>query len=126
MNRRQYYDARPRPHLRDCNMVVHYGAQGFSQAQLAQVIGVTTSTLKRWAQKCPRFAAAYEIAKESSLSYWERIGRLRLRDPKFNVHVYLKILSRFPEYRRRAPCPDDDASVTAPIIPRVVAMNDGE
>ena len=100
---RSFYANRPRPHARDRNVIVHYGGRGLSRVQMARALGVGRTTLGRWAKKCPKFASAFELARDCAQAYWEELGERNLRNKSFNSTVYNKIMScRFrPDYGAR-------------------------
>ena len=90
---RNFYANRPRPHARDRNVIVHYGGRGLSHVQMARALGVGRTTLSRWAKKCPKFSAAFELARDCAQAYWEELGERNLGNESFNSTVYNKIMS---------------------------------
>jgi hypothetical protein len=90
---RNYYSERDRPHARDRNMVVFYGARGASQAQLARKLRVGRTTMRSWAKKCPKFADALKKAHTFALAYWEEVGERNIGNSSFNTAAYIKIMT---------------------------------
>jgi len=117
---RDFYAGRPRPHARDRNVVVFYGARGASRAQLARKLGVCKTTLRRWAKKCPKFSEALEKAHDYALAYWEEFGERNLSNPRFNHSIYMKFMTgRFwRDYREPVERPQE----TLRAINRVITQ----
>ena len=61
-------------HHKFCNQVIQHMRQGKSLASFAGVIGVSPSTIAKWAENNPEFAEAIEIARSVSLNKWEDIA----------------------------------------------------
>lgn len=109
-----------------CQTVIDVGKRGGSTIAMAQACDVPLRTLHKWRKRHPAFAYAYDLAKTYAQAYWEGLGKAHIDNPNFNYGVWVKFMSRFPDYLA-APrtkikhVPKDDASVTA--IERVVVRD---
>lgn len=61
-------------HHKFCNQVIQHMRSGKSLRSFAGVIGVSPSTLTKWAEENEEFAEAIEIAKSISMNTWEDIA----------------------------------------------------
>lgn len=83
-----------RPEL--CSRVIELGAQGMSECEISREIETPRSTMQRWAENQPEFAASLARAKELSQAWWEAACRDGIRDKAFNAQLWLKtVASRF-------------------------------
>lgn len=76
-----------------CGIVIAAGMEGCSVAEMACRCDSVRKTLLVWAEKHPEFAEALEIAKEESLAWWEKEGRISLARPGFNASLYSRSMA---------------------------------
>lgn len=84
-----------------CEMVIEFGSQGFSKAEMAAELGVTRETIYAWTREHPRFSDAMSRAHDLSLSWWEKKGRESLVMPQgytFQQNLYSRSMAaRYPD-----------------------------
>ena len=85
-----------------CDVVIAQGKLGKSIVQMALACGVCLTTLKTWAAEHPEFLAAFTLAKEYSLQWWESIAQTHMiEEPgaaKINQGVWSRSMAaRFPD-----------------------------
>lgn len=61
-------------HHKFCNQVIQHMRMGKSLKSFAGIIGVSPSTITKWAEDNEEFAEAIEIAKSISMNTWEDIA----------------------------------------------------
>jgi hypothetical protein len=104
-----------------CEMIVGFGKEGMSKAEMANAFDVTRETLDEWAKRYPDFSDALHRAQQSSLAWWENAARKGLpMGSSFNAALWAKSMNgRFPAepYRDRAEVsgPNGGPVVTASV-----------
>lgn len=58
-----------------CAEIIEFMAQGKHPAQFAARVGVSKSTIYKWAIDNPEFSDAFEIAKAKSLDWWINLSQ---------------------------------------------------
>jgi hypothetical protein len=98
-----------------CQQVVTFGRDGMGKAEIAYELGVDRSTLDEWSEKHEDFSGAISRAREASLGWWMKTGRLGVHMGKqFNSQAYsLQVRNRFPEDFEND---GGDGSVTVQIV----------
>lgn len=80
-----------------CALVIQFGKQGFSKAEMASALDVTRMTMDTWAKGHPEFLDALTSAYEHSFAWWEGQGREGLKLREFQANLYAKAMNgRFP------------------------------
>src|SRR5688572_20820606 len=70
-------------------MIVELGREAAGKAEMAAACGVVRQTLDNSIKSHPRFLDAITRAREESLAWWEKQGRLRIFMGKaFNANAY--------------------------------------
>lgn len=86
-------------------IIVGFGRQGFSKAEMANAFDVVRETLDDWAKANPSFSDALTRAQQCSLAWWENEARNGInKGSAFNAALWAKSMSgRFPreDYRDR-------------------------
>jgi|GEM_PF-1893280 len=73
-----------------CELVVEFGREGASKAQMAAAIGVARETLDTWITAHPEFAEAMRLALTHAQSWWEARGREGMMAGKeFNAAAWI-------------------------------------
>lgn len=85
-----------------CDLVIEEGKKGKSIVQMALACGVCRTTLKTWAAEHPEFLAAFTLAKEYSLQWWESVAQTHMiEEPgaaKLNHGIWSRSMAaRFPD-----------------------------
>ena len=101
-----------------CQMVVELGREGAGKAEMAAACGVVRQTLDNWIKAHPEFLDAITRAREESLAWWEKQGRLGIFMGKtFNANAYaLQVFNRFPDDWKRNPEIETDGTLTVQIV----------
>ena len=80
-----------------CERVIEYGRQGMGKAEIAYELDVSRETIRLWEREFEDFLGAMTRARELSQGWWEKQGRLGIRDRNFNANAYsLQVRNRFP------------------------------
>ena len=81
-----------------CDRVIELAKEGAGWAEYAADFGVDRASLYRWAEQHEDFAQALTRAKVLEQAWFEREGRLNLRNREFNANLWGKSVSaRFRE-----------------------------
>jgi len=89
--------ARPTKYKKEyCDLVPELMADGMSVTEVAAHIGVSKSTVYKWAEDRPAFSDALKEGMERCEAWWESQGRRNLHVKEFN-HVlwYMNMKNRF-------------------------------
>jgi transposase len=79
-----------------CNTVIGEMAQGSSIEELQLVLKVHKDTIYEWAKEYPDFSDALKRGKALSEAWWREVGRVNLKDDKFNyTGWYMNMKNRF-------------------------------
>jgi hypothetical protein len=107
-----------------CEVVVEWGAQGWSQEEIAFELGVCVKTVHNWIDAHPDFLQAMTRAKLAEMVWWERAGRTGMVSDKFNNGVWAKSMScRFPFKWRDTVRSEQTGANGGPIETRTHVIN---
>ena len=76
-----------------CERVIELAKEGAGWAEYAADFGVDRASLYRWAEENEDFAQALTRAKVLEQAWFEREGRLNLRNREFNANLWGKSVS---------------------------------
>ena len=91
-------------------IVIDLMSQGASKIEVAATLGISKSTLYEWLEKVPGFSAVIERGEMLSQQWWEREGRLSLRDKEFNGSLWYMNMKNRHGWKDR-----QDTTVTATV-----------
>ncbi len=96
--------------------VVALGRLGFSKAQIASDLDISTDTMDRWCRDNPAFAGSMALARTHALAVWEGMAMAGVNDRNFNALAYkVAMAGRFhAEYRESQ---NPAVSVTVNTVP---------
>ena len=81
-----------------CERVIELASEGAGWAEYAADFGIDRPTLYDWAAAHPEFSTALTRAKVLEQAWFEREGRLNLKNREFNANLWSKSVSaRFRE-----------------------------
>lgn len=79
-----------------CKIVVELMAQGASKAEVCADLGICYDSYRDYQKNYPEFDEAIKQGERLSLAWWEREGRLSLRDKEFSPTLwYMNMKNRF-------------------------------
>jgi hypothetical protein len=79
------------------HMTLECGAHGYSHAQMAACLGISVTTLRKWAKNHPRFADVLERATTLSQAWWEGRAQDGTANSRIGPSVWHKsVAARFP------------------------------
>lgn len=79
-----------------CVKAVDLMRDGASKTEVAAELGVCKQTLYEWIKKHPEFDDAIKKGTDLCESWWERQGRIALREEKFSATLwYMNMKNRF-------------------------------
>lgn len=85
-------------HPSACDRVIDLMAEGASKVEAAVALGITRAAFYKWLDEHPDFAAAVAEGSWRSQAWWERQGRLSLRDPTLSPALwFMQMKNRFPQ-----------------------------
>ena len=84
-------------------LVLQCGANGYSYAQTAACVGVSTQTLKKWAVEFPQFAEILDRAHTLSQAWWEGRAMDGVANNLIGGNIWVRSMAaRFPaDYTER-------------------------
>lgn len=100
------------------HLVLECGAHGYSKAQIAACIGVSTTTLTHWAREHPRLAEVLDRAHTLAQAWWEGRAMDGTANGRIGGTIWHKSMAaRFPhDYADRQEVGDIGASGRASEI----------
>ena len=95
-----------------CDIVIAYGREGCSPAEIASRLDIDRTTLYDWGNHHEDFSTALKKAKTHEQEWWEKQGKIGLTSGKFNATVWTKSMqARFREdYTERTEITGKDGS----------------
>jgi orotate phosphoribosyltransferase-like protein len=79
-----------------CEKVIPLLKQGMSIAEIGLELDIGYSTIYAWMERFPDFKEAIKNGREYSKGWWEKNGRIALRDKDFNSTLwYMNMKNRF-------------------------------
>lgn len=95
-------------------LILNCGANGYSLAQMAACVGVSTKNLHIWAADSERFASVLERAKTLSQAWWEGRAMDGMAQNHIGASVWVKSMTaRFPhDYAERRELSSPDGSMS--------------
>ena len=93
-----------------CDRLLELMAQGWTYVEVAKELKTSLTTMRRWCDEFPEFAAAYKLGFEYAEAWYQKLGRgFLVTDPsrsKANLNdkmwIY-KMKSRFKQYDNAPP-----------------------
>lgn len=71
---------------------------GASKVEVAAELGINRDTLNEWCKSNPEFSGAIKKGEYLSQGWWERQGRMSLKDREFNATLWImNVKNRFRE-----------------------------
>ena len=67
-----------------CDVVIELMREGASQDEVIGHLDISRETFYRWKEENKEFSDSIKRGKSLSLTWWERQGRLSLKDREFN------------------------------------------
>lgn len=83
-----------------CHMVIEWGKEGASKAEMACNLGIHKDTLYEWDKTYPDFSDSLKLAVQYSQVSWEKIGKAAVSGtiPNFNAATWIfNMKNRFSE-----------------------------
>jgi hypothetical protein len=71
-----------------CDQVIEMMAEGASKTEVAACLGINRETLNRWSKEIDEFSNAVKNGELLSQAWWEKEGRVSLRDKDFNATLW--------------------------------------
>jgi transposase len=79
-----------------CDVVIELMREGASQDEVIGHLDISRETFYRWKEENKEFSDSIKRGKSLSLTWWERQGRLSLKDREFNyTGWYMNMKNRF-------------------------------
>jgi transposase len=79
-----------------CDVVIELMREGASQDEVIGHLDISRETFYRWKEENEEFSDSIKRGRSLSLTWWERQGRLSLKDREFNyTGWYMNMKNRF-------------------------------
>ena len=79
-----------------CDVVIELMREGASQQEVLNELNISNDTFYRWKEENPDFSETVKRGIELSQGWWEKQGRVSLRDRTFNYPGwYMNMKNRF-------------------------------
>jgi transposase len=79
-----------------CDVVIELMREGASQDEVIGHLDISRETFYRWKEENQEFSDSIKRGRSLSLTWWERQGRLSLKDREFNyTGWYMNMKNRF-------------------------------